>query len=128
RGVDASHHAPTDVTTDGVEAGTYAIAPAITGGHLEILGAHLEHLGSVGAVLENAGAKIWPTDRGLMIVRTDPLQAVDLTTEPYPGFPTDLQAQFMALMTIAAGASVIRETAFQSRLMPLPPRRPPRAT
>jgi UDP-N-acetylglucosamine 1-carboxyvinyltransferase len=120
QGVDALHHARHELITDRVEAGTYAIAAAITGGHLEILGAHLEHLGAVGAVLENAGAKIWPTDRGLMVVRTDPLQAVDLTTEPYPGFPTDLQAQFMALMTIAAGASVIRETVFESRFMHVP--------
>jgi UDP-N-acetylglucosamine 1-carboxyvinyltransferase len=120
QGVGALRHARHDLITDRIEAGTYAIAAAITGGHLEILGAHLEHLGSVGAVLENAGAQIWPTDRGLMIVRSGPLRAVDLTTEPYPGFPTDLQAQFMALMTIAAGASVIRETVFESRFMHVP--------
>ena len=119
-GVDALHAARHDLLTDRIEAGTYAIAAAITGGHLEIFGAHLEHLGSVGAVLESAGAQIWPTDRGLMITRSGPLQAVDLTTEPYPGFPTDLQAQFMALMTIAGGASVIRETVFESRFMHVP--------
>ena len=56
-----------NVITDRIEAGTYAIASAITGGHLEILGAHLEHLGSVGAALESAGVQIWPTDRGLMV-------------------------------------------------------------
>jgi len=120
QGVETLHHARHDLITDRIEAGTYAIAAAITGGHLEILGAHLEHLGSVGAVLESAGARIWPTDRGLMIVRSGPLQAVDLTTEPYPGFPTDLQAQFMTLMTIASGASVIRETVFESRFMHVP--------
>jgi UDP-N-acetylglucosamine 1-carboxyvinyltransferase len=120
QGADALRRARHDLITDRIEAGTYAIAAAITGGHLEILGAHLEHLGSVGAVLENAGAQIWPTDRGLMVVRSGPLQAVDLTTEPYPGFPTDLQAQFMALMTIAAGASMIRETVFESRFMHVP--------
>src|SRR5205807_992535 len=101
QGVAAHLRARHDLITDRIEAGTYAIAAAITGGHLEILGAHLEHLGSVGAGLESAGAQIWPTDRGLMVVRSGPLQAVDLTTEPYPGFPTDLQAQFMALMAIA---------------------------
>ena len=120
QGVDALHHARHDLITDRIEAGTYAIAAAITGGHLEILGAHLEHLGSVGAVLESAGAQIWPTDRGLMVVRSGPLQAIDVSTEPYPGFPTDLQAQFMALMTIASGASVIRETVFESRFMHVP--------
>jgi UDP-N-acetylglucosamine 1-carboxyvinyltransferase len=120
QGVDALHDAHHDLITDRIEAGTYAIAAAITGGHLEILGAHLEHLGSVGAALESAGAQIWPTDRGLMVVRSGPLQAIDVVTEPYPGFPTDLQAQFTALMTIASGASVIRETVYESRFMHVP--------
>jgi len=120
QGVDALHRAQHDLITDRIEAGTYAIAAAITGGHLEILGAHLEHLGSVGAVLESAGVRIWPTDRGLMVFRSGPLRAVDVATEPYPGFPTDLQAQFMALMTIASGASVVRETVFESRFMHVP--------
>jgi len=120
QGVDALRKARHELITDRIEAGTYAIAAAITGGHLEILGAHLEHLGSVGAALESAGAQIWPTDRGLMVVRSGSLQAIDITTEPYPGFPTDLQAQFMALMTIASGASVIRETVYESRFMHVP--------
>ena len=120
QGVDALHHARHDLISDRIEAGTYAIAAAITGGRLEILGAHLEHLGSVGAVLESAGAQIWPTDRGLMVIRSGPLRAVDVGTEPYPGFPTDLQAQLMALMTVALGASVIRETVFESRFMHVP--------
>jgi UDP-N-acetylglucosamine 1-carboxyvinyltransferase len=120
QGVSELRQARHDLMTDRIEAGTYAIAAAITGGHLEILGAHLEHLGSVGAALESAGAQIWPTDRGLMVVRSGPLRAIDVATEPYPGFPTDLQAQFMALMTIASGASVIRETIFESRFMHVP--------
>jgi UDP-N-acetylglucosamine 1-carboxyvinyltransferase len=120
QGVDGLHNARHELITDRIEAGTYAIASAITGGHLEILGAHLEHLGSVGAALESAGVQIWPTDRGLMVVRSDPLTGIDVATEPYPGFPTDLQAQFMALMTIASGASVIRETVFESRFMHVP--------
>jgi UDP-N-acetylglucosamine 1-carboxyvinyltransferase len=120
QGVDALHRARHELITDRIEAGTYAVAAAITGGHLEILGAHLEHLGAVGAALEHAGVQIWPTDRGLMISRSGPLHAVDIVTEPYPGFPTDLQAQFMALMTIAPGASVIRETVFESRFMHVP--------
>ena len=120
QGVETLHNARHDLITDRIEAGTYAIAAAITGGHLEILGAHLEHLGSVGAVLESAGVQIWPTDRGLMVVRSGPLQGIDITTEPYPGFPTDLQAQFMALMTIASGASAIRETIYESQFMHVP--------
>jgi UDP-N-acetylglucosamine 1-carboxyvinyltransferase len=120
QGVNALHRARHDLISDRIEAGTYAVAAAITGGHLEILGAHLEHLGSVGAVLESAGVAIWPTDRGLMVSRAGPLRAVDVTTEPYPGFPSDLQAQFVALMTIAPGASVIRETIFEGRFMHVP--------
>jgi len=120
QGVDALHRARHELITDRIEAGTYAVAAAITGGHLEILGAHLEHLGSVCSVLESAGVQIWPTDRGLMVVRSNPLQAVDVVTEPYPGFPTDLQAQFMALMTIASGTSVVRETVYESRFMHVP--------
>ena len=120
QGVNALSRARHDLMSDRIEAGTYAVAAAITGGHLEILGAHLEHLGAVGAVLENAGVAIWPTDRGLMVSRAGPLRAVDVTTEPYPGFPSDLQAQFMALMTIAPGASVIRETVFEGRFMHVP--------
>src|SRR5215470_1343323 len=113
QGADTLHNARHDLITDRIEA-------AITGGHLEILGAHLEHLGSVGAVLESADVQIWPTDRGLMVVRSGPLQGTDMTTEPYPGFPTDLQAQFMALMTISSGASAIRETIYESRFMHVP--------
>ncbi len=120
QGVNALQRARHELIADRIEAGTYAVAAAITGGHLEILGAHLEHLGSVGALLESAGVQIWPTDRGLMVVRSGPLTAVDVTTEPYPGFPTDLQAQFMALMTIATGAAMVRETIYESRFMHVP--------
>jgi UDP-N-acetylglucosamine 1-carboxyvinyltransferase len=120
QGVDRLRRARHDLISDRIEAGTYAVAAAITGGQLEILGAHLEHLGSVSAALESVGVQIWPTDRGLMVVRSGALQAIDITTEPYPGFPTDLQAQFMALMCIASGASVVRETVFESRFMHVP--------
>jgi len=120
QGVSALHKARHDLISDRIEAGTYSVAAAITGGQLEIIGAHLEHLGAVSSALESAGIQIWPTDRGLMVVRSGPLRAIDIATEPYPGFPTDLQAQFMALMTVASGASVIRETVFESRFMHVP--------
>jgi len=120
QGVSALHKARHDLISDRIEAGTYAVAAAITGGQLEIIGAHLEHLGAVSSALESAGIQIWPTDRGLMVVRSGALRAIDIATEPYPGFPTDLQAQFMALMTVASGASVIRETVFESRFMHVP--------
>jgi UDP-N-acetylglucosamine 1-carboxyvinyltransferase len=109
-----------EILPDRIEAGTYAIAAAITGGDLELTGARLEHLAAVAQALEVAGVQIWPTDRGLMVSRTRELRSVDIATEPYPGFPTDLQAQFMALMTIAVGASIIRETVFENRFMHVP--------
>jgi UDP-N-acetylglucosamine 1-carboxyvinyltransferase len=105
---------------DRIEAGTYAIAAMITGGQIELTGARMEHLAAVAQALEAAGGRLWPGDRGLVIDGTGPLQAVDIRTEPYPGFPTDLQAQFMALMTQAPGASVIRETIFEGRFMHVP--------
>jgi UDP-N-acetylglucosamine 1-carboxyvinyltransferase len=120
QGVETFRKARHELIADRIEAGTYAIAAAITGGHLEILGAHLEHLGAVSAALEGAGVQLWPTDRGLMVTRSGSLKGIDVATEPYPGFPTDLQAQFMALMTVASGASVIRETIFEGRFMHVP--------
>ncbi|RVC40945.1 UDP-N-acetylglucosamine 1-carboxyvinyltransferase, partial [Mesorhizobium sp. M4B.F.Ca.ET.088.02.2.1] len=75
---------------------------------------------SVVQLLEAAGVKIWPGDRGLIVSRDGALKAVDVTTEPYPGFPTDLQAQFMALMCCADGASLLRETIFENRFMHVP--------
>ncbi|MER8694408.1 UDP-N-acetylglucosamine 1-carboxyvinyltransferase [Mesorhizobium opportunistum] len=109
-----------DIIPDRIEAGTYAIAAAITGGQLELTHARLEHMASVVQLLEATGVSVWPGDRGLIVSRDRPLKAVDLTTEPYPGFPTDLQAQFMALMCCAEGASLLRETIFENRFMHVP--------
>ena len=108
----ASHH----TIPDRIEAGTYAIAAAITGGQLELTHARLEHLASVVQILEATGVSVWPGDRGLIVSRDGPLRSVDVTTEPYPGFPTDLQAPFMALMTLARGTSIIREKIYENRL------------
>lgn len=112
----ARHHS----IPDRIEAGTYAVAAAITGGTLELTHARLEHLASVVQVLETMGVSVWPSDRGLVVSRNGSLRGADLTTEPYPGFPTDLQAQFMALAACAEGASLIRETVFESRFMHVP--------
>ncbi|PAQ06437.1 UDP-N-acetylglucosamine 1-carboxyvinyltransferase [Mesorhizobium temperatum] len=109
-----------DIIPDRIEAGTYAIAAAITGGQLELTHARLEHMASVVQLLEATGVKVWPGDRGLIVLRDGPLRAVDVATEPYPGFPTDLQAQFMALMCCADGASLLRETIFENRFMHVP--------
>ena len=77
-------------------------------------------MASVVQLLEATGVSVWPGDRGLIVSRDRPLKAVDVTTEPYPGFPTDLQAQFMALMCCAEGASLLRETIFENRFMHVP--------
>ncbi|SIQ35190.1 UDP-N-acetylglucosamine 1-carboxyvinyltransferase [Rhizobium sp. RU35A] len=112
----ASHHS----IPDRVEAGTYAAAAAITGGRLELVGARMEHLASVFQVLEEMGVSIWPGDRGVVVNGAQRLKPADITTEPYPGFPTDLQAQFMAMAALADGASLIRETIFENRFMHVP--------
>jgi UDP-N-acetylglucosamine 1-carboxyvinyltransferase len=112
----ASHHA----IADRVEAGTYAAAAMITGGRIELVNARMEHLSSVLQVLESMGATVWPGDRGVVVEGHGRIKPADFTTEPYPGFPTDLQAQFMAMASIAEGASVIRETIFENRFMHVP--------
>ncbi len=109
-----------EIIPDRIEAGTYAVAAAITGGQLELTHARLEHMASVVQSLEATGTSVWPGDRGLVVSRDGPLKATDLTTEPYPGFPTDLQAQFMALMCRAEGAALLRETVFENRFMHVP--------
>jgi UDP-N-acetylglucosamine 1-carboxyvinyltransferase len=112
----AQHH----ILPDRIEAGTYAVAAAITGGSLELTNIRLEHLASVIQVLERMGVSVWPSDRGLVVTGQESVGPVDITTEPYPGFPTDLQAQFMALACRAEGASLIRETVFENRFMHVP--------
>ncbi|CAM5184469.1 UDP-N-acetylglucosamine 1-carboxyvinyltransferase [Bosea thiooxidans] len=109
-----------EIVADRIEAGTYAVAAAITGGELELVGARLEHLAAVGEALEAAGVRLWPSDRGLMVTRPGRLTGIDIMTQAYPGFSTDLQAQFMALMSVADGTSLIRETVFENRFMHVP--------
>jgi len=113
---DVSH----TIVPDRIEAASYLIAAAMTGGELEIIGGRLEHLGAACDILEQAGIVIYPSDRGLIARRGGALRSVDATTEPFPGFPTDLQAQFMALMCQADGVSTIRERVFEQRFMHVP--------
>jgi len=119
-GKDKLHGGRHDVVADRIEAGTFAMAAAITNGDVELIGAKLEHLSSVARVMEEAGVKMETTPQGLRVFRTAGLGGVDMMTEPYPGFPTDLQAQFMALMCVADGASMITETIFENRFMHVP--------
>jgi UDP-N-acetylglucosamine 1-carboxyvinyltransferase len=114
------HGASHRVVPDRIEAGTFAMAAAITNGELELIGAKLEHLNSVATILAEAGVGIIETAEGLLVRRINGLHGVDVMTEPYPGFPTDLQAQMMALMCVATGASMITETIFENRFMHVP--------
>ncbi|WP_424812763.1 UDP-N-acetylglucosamine 1-carboxyvinyltransferase [Roseococcus sp. YIM B11640] len=108
------------IVPDRIEAGTYACAAAITGGTLHLEGARLEHLGSVARVLRDSGVDVAETNSGLTVSRLNGLRGADVMTEPFPGFATDMQAQFMALMTVAEGASMITETIFENRFMHVP--------
>lgn len=106
------------VVPDRIEAGTYAMAAAMAGGDVLLRGARAEHLQAALDVLVQAGAEISSGEDGIRVVRGDePVRAVNVTTRPFPGFPTDLQAQFMALMTMARGESHITETIFENRFM-----------
>ncbi|HVP84123.1 MAG TPA: UDP-N-acetylglucosamine 1-carboxyvinyltransferase [Rhizomicrobium sp.] len=120
-GVKALHATEYPVLPDRIETGTYAMAVAIAGGEVELTNTRAELIGSVLPLLESVGAEIAVTNRGLAVHRNgvQPVSA-DVTTAPFPGFPTDLQAQFMALMATANGTSHIKETIFENRFMHVP--------
>jgi UDP-N-acetylglucosamine 1-carboxyvinyltransferase len=121
RGVERLHGAEHAVISDRIETGTYAMAAAITDGDIELVGARLDQLEAVVQTLTQARVAVSPTARGLRVGRINgELTGVDVMTEPFPGFPTDLQAQFMALMTAASGAAMITETIFENRFMHVP--------
>jgi len=105
------------VIPDRVEAGTYMIAAAISGGDVYVEGAIRDHLGPVVAKLEEMGVGIESDDGGIRVIANRPLKAVDVKTLPYPGFPTDMQAQFMALLLASSGTSIVTETVFENRFM-----------
>lgn len=118
RGVDRLHGAEHTIIADRIEAGTFLIAGAITGGDLVVTGCMPEHLTALILKLRQTGAEV--TEVGplsLRVCASGPLRAVDATTEEHPGFATDLQAQYMALMTQAQGISLITETIFENRFM-----------
>ncbi len=121
QGVDRLHGATHQVVTDRIELGTYMLAPAICGGEVELLGGRRSLLESFCAKLEAAGVEIIENDNSLTVRRGDNrVKAVDVVTEPFPGFPTDLQAQMMALMCTAEGTSVLEEKIFENRFMHAP--------
>lgn len=120
-GVDALHGATHPVVTDRIELGTYMLAPAMCGGEVECLGGRIELLEAFCEKLDEAGLRVEETARGIKVSRPNGrVRAVNVTTAPFPGFPTDLQAQFMALMCMAEGTSILEETIFENRFMHAP--------
>ncbi|WP_170468905.1 UDP-N-acetylglucosamine 1-carboxyvinyltransferase [Ruegeria arenilitoris] len=121
QGVDRLHGATHQVVTDRIELGTYMLAPAICGGEVELLGGRMSLVDSFVAKLNAAGVNVTETNNGLKVSRKNGrVNAVDVVTEPFPGFPTDLQAQMMALMCTAEGTSVLEERIFENRFMHAP--------
>ncbi len=121
QGVDRLNGATHAVVTDRIELGTYMLAPAICGGEVELLGGRLDLVGAFCEKLDAAGISVTETDKGLKVARKNGrIRAVDVTTEPFPGFPTDLQAQMMALLCTADGTSVLEEKIFENRFMHAP--------
>jgi len=120
-GVDALHGATHPVVIDRIELGTYMLAPAITGGEVELLGGRLDLVAAFAEKLDQAGIDVAETENGLKVTRRNGrVNAVDVETAPFPGFPTDLQAQMMALLTTAEGVSVLEERIFENRFMHAP--------
>ncbi len=120
QGVDRLKGADWAVVPDRIETGTYAIAAAAAGGDVVLKDARAEHNHALWRALQRAGAEIVEDEASVTVRRTGALKPVDIQTEPFPGFATDLQAQFMALMALADGASIIRETIFENRFMHVP--------
>ena len=121
QGVDRLHGATHQVVADRIELGTYMLAPAIAGGEVECIGGRLSLIEAFAAKLDAAGVSVEETARGIKVRRKNGrINAVDVVTEPFPGFPTDLQAQMMALMCTAEGTSVLEEKIFENRFMHAP--------
>ena len=122
-GVEKLHGAKHSILPDRIEAGTYMVAAAMTGGKVTIKNARADHLTSSIALLKAAGVKVEISDNGDIIVQREPgspIRGIDILTEPYPGFPTDLQAQFMAMLCLSNGAGMVTETIFENRFMHVP--------
>ncbi|WP_225765892.1 UDP-N-acetylglucosamine 1-carboxyvinyltransferase [Inquilinus sp. Marseille-Q2685] len=120
QGQERLHRATHRIVADRIETGTYVMAAAATGGEVELVGTSLHLIEAAADVLRGAGVEFEQTADGFKVRRSGELIGVDVMTEPYPGFPTDLQAQMMGLMTVARGASMITETIFENRFMHVP--------
>ena len=121
QGVDRLHGTEHRIIADRIEAGSFAIAVGIAGGSLELIGVDLDMIGVAADKLREAGVEIEPSARGIRVARgAGGIAGIDIMTAPYPGFPTDLQAQMMALLSLADGASMVTETIFENRFMHVP--------
>ena len=114
------HGATYAVMPDRIEAGSYACAVGTAGGEVELVGADLATLGVVADRLRDAGLEVEATEGGVRVKHTGRIQAIDIETQPFPGFPTDMQAQFMAMLALAEGTSHLTETIFENRYMHVP--------
>ena len=119
-GVEALHGATHDVVPDRIEAGSFIIGAAMTGGHLRLHKVRPDHLDALLAILKDVGVRMSIDTDSITVLPSIDLKAVNVETAPYPGFPTDLQAQYMALMCIADGYARISETIFENRFMHVP--------
>lgn len=117
RGERHLHAAEHRIVPDRIEAGTFMIAAAMTRGDVTVTGCRVEHLEALIDKLTSAGAEVRTVDGGVRVTAPNAIRSVDVTTQPFPGFPTDLQAQFMAFMCVAEGRSAIRETIFENRFI-----------
>jgi UDP-N-acetylglucosamine 1-carboxyvinyltransferase len=120
QGKDRLHGATYRVMSDRIEAGSYACAAAMTGGDVELIGAKADEMDATIAALRAAGVLVEETKDGVRVASNGPMKAITLTTAPFPGFATDMQAQFMAMLCMAEGASVLTETIFENRFMHVP--------
>jgi UDP-N-acetylglucosamine 1-carboxyvinyltransferase len=114
-GTDRPHPADAAMIPDRIEAGTFLAAAAITGGDVETTNVHPGHLDAVIGKLEEAGVEVTVRERSVRVRAPERLNSLKVTTAPYPGFPTDMQAQFMALLSVARGTSTITDTIYQDR-------------
>jgi len=117
RGVSSLRPVATEIIPDRIETGTFMAAAALTGGRVLITHCEPQHVGATTDKLRQAGARVTVQGRTLMVQGPETLASVDVMTQPYPGFPTDMQAQFMVMMSVADGVSVISETIFENRFI-----------
>ena len=117
RGVAALRPVAAEIIPDRIETGTFMVAAALTGGPVEIVGCEPRHVAAVVDKLREAGAHIRVQERSITVTGPPRIAGIDIQTQPYPGFPTDMQAQFMVLMSVADGVSVVAETIFENRFI-----------